>query len=234
MQVWGDRLRPQRLKRAPAAVDQRLADRKGGLTPAVLGELAVQARLDVATRQLAHGDVAEVWPQVDLELALHVSQAIRAQPLADLALVVLVGELPDRRDVALDVFSLQPRAPRSGEDLAGDQPCLVFGTCTGHSLVAAPEVDRLGWVAAAAEPHAVAHHPVAGGVLADLPGRLAGHTSQIATAEDESASRRSTSRPSGLASRGPTAGLAAVEARRRFAALRPAGCAAVLFAPARA
>jgi hypothetical protein len=59
-----DRLRTQRLKRAPAAVDQRFTNRKGGLDPAVLGELAVQVGLDVATRQLARSDVAEVRQQV--------------------------------------------------------------------------------------------------------------------------------------------------------------------------
>jgi hypothetical protein len=78
VQVRVDRLRPQRLKRAPAAVDQRFADRKGGLDSTVLGELAVQVGLDVAARQFAHGDVAEVRQQVDLELAPHVSQAVRA------------------------------------------------------------------------------------------------------------------------------------------------------------
>jgi hypothetical protein len=50
--------------------------------------------------------VAEVWERVDLELSLHVGQAVRPQALADLALVVLVGELRDRRDVALDVLCL--------------------------------------------------------------------------------------------------------------------------------
>ena len=144
VQVRVDRLRAQRLHRAPATVDERLADRQGCLDAAVLGELSVEVGLDVAARQFAHGDVAEVRQQVDLELALHVGQAVRAQPLADLALVVLVGELRDRRDFALDVVGLQRRAPGSGENLAGDQPCLVFGTCTIHALVAAPEADHLG------------------------------------------------------------------------------------------
>ena len=123
---------------------QRLADRERGLDPAVLCELAVEVGLDVAARQLAHRDVTEVRQQVDLELALHVGQAVRAQPFADLALVVLVGELRDGRDVALDVVGLQRRAPGPGEDLAGDQPRLVFGACAVHALVAAPERDHLG------------------------------------------------------------------------------------------
>ena len=126
---------------------ERLADRERCLDPAVLGELSVEVGLDVAARQLGHDDVAEVRQQVDLELALHVGQAVRAQSLSDFALVVLVGELRDRRDFALDVVGLQRRAPGPGEDLAGDQPCLVFGTCTIHALVAAPEADHLGGVA---------------------------------------------------------------------------------------
>ena len=175
--------------RAAATVDQRLADRQRCLDPAVLGELAVEVGLDVAARQFGHGDVAEVRQQVDLELALHVGQAVRAQPLADLALVVLVGELRDRRDFALDVVGLQRRAPGPGENLAGDQPRLVLGAGTIHALVAAPEADRLGRVAAAAEPHAVAHDAVDVGVLADLPGRLAGHATETATGEGERATR---------------------------------------------
>jgi len=83
--------------------------------------------------------VTEVRQQVDLQLALHVSQAVRAQSLSDLALVVLVGELRDSRNVALDVVGLQRRAPGPRENLAGDQPSLVLGTCTIHSLIAAPE-----------------------------------------------------------------------------------------------
>ena len=137
VQVRVDRLRPQRLHRAPAPVDQRLADRQGCLDPAVLGELAVEVGLDVAARQFAHGDVTEVRQQVDLELALHVSQAVRAQPLSDLALVVLVGELRDRRDFALDVVGLQRRAPGPGENLPrrvarprGFEP-LTFGSVEG-------------------------------------------------------------------------------------------------------
>jgi hypothetical protein len=62
-------------------------------------------------------------------------------PLRDLAPVVLVGELRDRRNVALDVVGLQWRAPRPGKDLAGDQPRFVFGAGAGHPLLAATEVS---------------------------------------------------------------------------------------------
>ena len=174
-----DRLRTQRLKRAPAAVDQRFTNRKGGLDPAVLGELAIQVGLDVAARQFAHGDGPEVRQQVDLKLAPHVSQAVRAQPLSDFALIVLVSERRDGRHFALDVVSLQRWAPGSGEDLAGDQPCLMFSACTIHALVAAPEVDHLGGVTAGAEPHSVAHDSVASGVLEDLAGGLARHALRL-------------------------------------------------------
>src|SRR5262245_58122 len=107
---------------------------------------------------------------MDLELALHVGQAVRAKPLPDLALVVLVSELRDGRDFAVDVVGLQRRRPGPGEDLAGNQSRLVLGSGAGHAFVAAPEEDPLVRVAAAAEADAVAHHAVAVDVLADLPG----------------------------------------------------------------
>jgi hypothetical protein len=176
VQLRVDRLRTQRLHRAPAPIHQRLADCQRCLDPAVLRQLSIKVGLDVATRQFAQGDLTEVRQQVDLELALHVSQAVRAQPLSHLALVVLVSELRDRRDVLLHVVGLQRGAPGPGQDLACDQPRLVFGAGTVHALVTAPEADHLGRVAAAAEPHAVAHDAVASGVLEDLPDRLAGHT----------------------------------------------------------
>src|SRR5215211_7488728 len=102
---------------------------------------------------------------MDLELALHVGQAVCTQSLAGLAPVVLVGELRDRWDLALDVVGLQRGAPGSGENLAGDQPRLVFGARAIHALVATPQADHPAGVAAAAEPHAVAHDAVAGPVL---------------------------------------------------------------------
>src|SRR3954451_8227117 len=194
VQVRVDGLRLQRLQRTAAAVGQGFADRQGSLDPAVLGELAIEVGLDVAARQLAHGDVAEMRQQMDLELALDVGQAARTQGLADLPLVMLFGELRDRRDVALDAVGLQRRAPSSREDLSGDQPCLVLGTRACHALVAAPETNRLGRVAAAPESHAVAHDAVAVGVLADLPCRLAGHMAQVARGEGVRATRRSMSR----------------------------------------
>lgn len=98
VQVRVDRLRAQRLHRAPAPIDERLADRQCGLDPAVLCELPVEVGLDVAARQLADGDVAEVRQQMNFELALHVGQAVGAQALPDFALVVLVGKLSDGWD----------------------------------------------------------------------------------------------------------------------------------------
>jgi len=106
VQLRVDRLGLQRLECAAATVDQWLADPERGLNPAILSELAIQVGLDVAAGGVGHWYVAEVWEQVDLELSLHVGQAVRPQALADLALVVLVGELRDRRDVALDVLCL--------------------------------------------------------------------------------------------------------------------------------
>jgi hypothetical protein len=89
VQVRVDRLGLQRLECAAATVDQRLADPERSLNPAILSELAIQVGLDVAAGERCHRDVAEVREQVDLELALHVGQAVRPRALADLALVVL-------------------------------------------------------------------------------------------------------------------------------------------------
>src|SRR3954454_22095702 len=122
MQVRGDRLRSQRRKSPAATVGQRLADRPRRLHPAILRELAIEIRLDIAARELGHRDVTEVREEMDLELAPHVGQAARPQALADLALVVLIGELRDRRHVALHVVRLQWRLPRPGEYLTGYQP----------------------------------------------------------------------------------------------------------------
>lgn len=170
-----DGLRAQWLHRTPAAVHERLADRQRRLDPTVLRELSIEVGLDVAAREVAHRDLTEVRQQVNLKLSLHVRQAVRAEPLSDFALIVLVGELRDGRDGLLHVVGLQRRAPRPGEDLAGDQPRLVFGARTIHALVASTEADHLGRVAAAAKPHAVAHDAVASGVRQDLPGRLTRH-----------------------------------------------------------
>lgn len=170
-----DGLRAQWLHRTPAAVHERLADRQRRLDPTVLCELSIEVGLDVAAREVAHRDLTEVRQQVNLKLSLHVRQAVGAQPLSDFALVVLVGELSDGRHFALDVVCLQRRAPGAVENLAGDEPCLVLGTSAIRALVAAPETDHLGRVAAAAKPHAVAHDAVASGVRQDLPGRLTRH-----------------------------------------------------------
>ena len=187
VQVRVDRLRLQRLHRAPAPIHERLADRQGCLDPAVLGKLAVEVGLDVAARQFAHGDIGQVRQQVDLELALHVSQAVRAQPLSDFPLVVLVGELRDGRDFA----SRRSRPSAAGSRLpARIWLAISRASCSArrtiHALVAAPEADRLGRVPVPAEPHAVAHDAVAIGVLADLPGRLARHTSRLLQARASS------------------------------------------------
>src|SRR3954451_24658725 len=179
MQVRVDRLRSQRLKCPAATVDQRLADRPRRLHPAILRELAVEIRLDIAARELRHLDVPEVREEVDLKLALHVGQAARPQALADLALVVLVGELREGRHVACDVVRLKRRRPRPGEDLTGDQPRFVLGAGPGHPRVAATEANRLAWIAATAEPHAVAHDAVDVGVLADLAAGLSGHATRL-------------------------------------------------------
>jgi hypothetical protein len=58
---------------------------------------AVEVGLDVAARQFADGDCPEVRQLVDLKLAPHVSQTVRAQPLSDFALIVLISELRDGR-----------------------------------------------------------------------------------------------------------------------------------------
>src|SRR3954451_9720886 len=179
MQVRVDRLRSQRLKCPAATVDQRLADRPRRLNPAILRELAIEIRLDIAARELGHLDVPEVREEVDLELAPHVGQAARPQALADLALVVLIGELRDRRHVALHVVRLQRRSPRTGEDLGGDQPRFVLGAGASHPLVAATDPNRLAWIAPAAEPHAVAHDALDVGVLADLAAGPSGHATRL-------------------------------------------------------
>ena len=211
---------------------ERLADCQRCLDPAVLCELSVEVGLDVAARQFAHDDVAEVRQQVDLELALHVSQAVRAQSLSDFALVVLVGELRDGRDFA--VRRSRPSAAgsrsRRGSGWRSAVPRVrhVHDSCP-RRCARGGSVSRR--VAAAAEPHAVAHDAVAEGELADLPGRLAGHTSETATGEGERATRPLRSRPPALAGRAPTGALAAEWARRRSAARRHEGCAAARSAP---
>ena len=109
-----------------------------GLDPAVLGELAIEVGLDVAAGHLAHEDVAEVRQQVDLELALDVGQAALAQALADLALVVLVGELRDRRDSRLR--RSRPSAPGSrfprgpGRRSAAPRVRRLRGSCPGRCV----------------------------------------------------------------------------------------------------
>jgi hypothetical protein len=214
VQLRVDGLRAQRLHRPPAPVDERFADRERCLDPTVLCEFPIEIGLDVAAGELAHDDGSEVRQQVDLQLPLHVGQAVGAQSLSDLALVVLVGELRNGRDFRFDVVGLQRRRPGPGQDLARDQPGLVLGARARHAFVAASEVDPLVGVGVAAEADAVAHHAVAVGVLADLPRGSPWHGPQIATGEGERAMRLVQTRSPLLAVPGPPVAAVAGMARR--------------------
>jgi hypothetical protein len=166
-------------------------------------------------------------------IASHVGQAVGAQSLPNLSLVVLAGELRDRRDVGVDVVGLQWRCPCPGEDLAGDQSCLVLGAGAGHAFVAAADEDPLVGVAVAAEADAVAHHAVAVGVLADLPRRSPWHEPEIATGGGERTTRLVRTALPAPAVPAPTVAPAVGTARRRFAGRRREGCAAARSARSR-
>jgi hypothetical protein len=111
-----ERFRPAPENRGVPGSSPGLAIRKACKTavPDLREQVQVRVTSAAATAALrvrAHRHLTGVRQQVQLELALHVIQAVPAQPRSHFALVVLVRELRDGRDLALEVMT-RPRCQR--------------------------------------------------------------------------------------------------------------------------